>query len=580
MRRVQPSCSLSMIGTLRVLGAFALGVVVAVMWMNVQFTGHSSHPHPQQFFKCECPKEAIERERADFLAEKLNQLNLYVEKMNATMTAKEDANRRLGSMEYEMQLLNQTAIDANTKFEKCFHDLLSLRKTHVKDDSADSKLLQETGWKSASRIFREDVVKLLNNVFPADANSGPSTGILLKHRSDFETNSSIQSVFDAAADCTELAVVDISRKHCLAIVENSNELMPYNVFRFRQDDRDLKVEYGNSPKSTTLGDWTFYPRVKNWALKMPNWKKSAESDRLLVDFFSGLDEMTEAISATLKKIQRQNDIIVMSINEGHLDLLLNFILSAKKQSIDISNLFVFGTPEAVRILNALSINAFYHPGLGTFPKNAAGTYGDSTFRKMMWLKVAPIYLIQRLGYNVLFQDADLVWFKDPFPFLRTQKADSLWMDDGARSERYSPIYGNSGFYYLKNNPRTVLFMQNMLISFNIIWNIGSHQEVLTQILNDHISRHAHTVQLLSLEDFPSGVVYHHRKAYFQEILHGSAKPYVFHMCWTKNKDDKIKYLKVSNLWFLSDECTVTSLMTNVHNSTDFTNCVLSGKSAV
>jgi hypothetical protein len=520
-----------------------------------------------QLFKCDCPKEAKERERADFLADKVNQLNLVIEALNQTSF---DAKSGVVDSDRE-KLLNQSIIDAAEKLEKCTNSLVNLSKDKSKTLTSISSL-DGTGWKSVSRIFRKDVISLLSNAFPAEANTGPEVGLLFKHRTSPLSSDSTESVFKAAADCTELAVVEISRKHCLAVIENSNELMPYNVFRYRQDERDAKVAVGTPPVSTEIGDWTFYPRVKNWALKMPNWKKSAESDRLLIDFFSGLDEMSDAISPILKKIHRQNDIIVMSVNEGHLDLLINFVLSARKRKIDISNLFVFGTLDAVTALKNLNINAFYHPGLGKFPKGAAGTYGDSTFRKMMWLKVAPIYLVQRLGYNVLFQDADLVWFKDPFPFLRTQKSDSLWMDDGARSERYSPLYGNSGFYYLKNNPRTVIFMQNMLVSFNIIWNTGSHQEVLTQILNDHISRHAHTVQLLSLEDFPSGVVYHHRKAYFQEMLYGSAKPYVFHMCWTKNKDDKIKYLKESKLWFLPDECSLAYLIANVNNALELSKC--------
>ena len=29
---------------------------------------------------------------------------------------------------------------------------------------------------------------------------------------------------------------------------------------------------------------------------------------------------------------------------------------------------------------------------------------------------------------------------------------------------------------------------------------------------------------------------------------------MFHMCWTHNKDDKLKYLQQMGQWFLSDEC--------------------------
>ena len=79
---------------------------------------------------------------------------------------------------------------------------------------------------------------------------------------------------------------------------------------------------------------------------------------------------------------------------------------------------------------------------------------------MMWYKAFSVWLMLKLGYNVLFQDIDIVWFKDPFPyfheFIASVEAtdansplpDAFLSDDGQRSTvRYSPFYANSGFYY-------------------------------------------------------------------------------------------------------------------------------------
>ena len=43
---------------------------------------------------------------------------------------------------------------------------------------------------------------------------------------------------------------------------------------------------------------------------------------------------------------------------------------------------------------------------------------DKTFVDMMWYKAFSVYLLLRLKINVLFQDADLVWFRDPFPYFQ------------------------------------------------------------------------------------------------------------------------------------------------------------------
>lgn len=40
----------------------------------------------------------------------------------------------------------------------------------------------------------------------------------------------------------------------------------------------------------------------------------------------------------------------------------------------------------------------------------------------------------------------------------------------------------------------------------------------------------------------------------QKWLAGAVSPYVFHMCWTQNKDDKVKYLKQLGGWFISNKC--------------------------
>ena len=105
----------------------------------------------------------------------------------------------------------------------------------------------------------------------------------------------------------------------------------------------------------------------------------------------------------------------------------------------------------------------YHKGFSAVSKKASNDYLDRVFVDMMWYKAFSVYLLLRLKVNVLFQDADLVWFKDPFPYFHNYGKDefgnvvipgsdhieAFFSDDGQRSLRYSPFYANSGFYYLK-----------------------------------------------------------------------------------------------------------------------------------
>ena len=51
-----------------------------------------------------------------------------------------------------------------------------------------------------------------------------------------------------------------------------------------------------------------------------------------------------------------------------------------------------------------------------------------------------------LGYNVLFQDADIVWYKNPLDYFENENSqiDVFFQDDGSRSLFYSPYSANTG----------------------------------------------------------------------------------------------------------------------------------------
>lgn len=52
-----------------------------------------------------------------------------------------------------------------------------------------------------------------------------------------------------------------------------------------------------------------------------------------------------------------------------------------------------------------------HLYTGSMPAHAAQGYLDDTFSRMMWFKTTSVFLALLSGFNVLFQDVDLVWLK-------------------------------------------------------------------------------------------------------------------------------------------------------------------------
>ena len=136
-------------------------------------------------------------------------------------------------------------------------------------------------------------------------------------------------------------------------------------------------------------------------------------------------------------------LIVMVANEGVMDLALNFICSAEGAGIDLSTVVMFvGTEIDVVLVENMGAKAIYSPALGSMPKQAADVYLDDTFSRMMWFKTTSVFLAVEAGFDVLFQDVDLVWMKDPIPYLRAVDADISFMDDGARTRAARWIKGS------------------------------------------------------------------------------------------------------------------------------------------
>ena len=83
----------------------------------------------------------------------------------------------------------------------------------------------------------------------------------------------------------------------------------------------------------------------------------------------------------------------------------------------LSNIVLFATDIETYNLasNILHIqNVFYEDSIfGTIPKEYSESYADETFSKIMFAKIYSVHLVSQLGYNFLFQDVDVLWYKNP-----------------------------------------------------------------------------------------------------------------------------------------------------------------------
>ncbi len=132
-----------------------------------------------------------------------------------------------------------------------------------------------------------------------------------------------------------------------------------------------------------------------------------------------------------------------------------------------------------------------------------------------------------------------MWVMDPIPLLRSYPEDVVFMDDGARSPRFAPLFVNSGFYFMRSNPRTLYFQELMFKAYWEIVKSHSHQSALINHLIEAHDLFGVGIRVLDEELFPSGFMYHHSKVYMADLKAHVKIPYVFHMCWTENRIQKV-----------------------------------------
>lgn len=108
-----------------------------------------------------------------------------------------------------------------------------------------------------------------------------------------------------------------------------------------------------------------------------------------------------------------------------------------------------------------------------------------------------------------------------------------------RTPRFTPFYVNSGFYYQKYTNQSLFLMEKMLKSISEIAVTHSHQATLTRHITEAHHLTGLQVAVLSQEEFPSGILFHHDKKYIQRLVNYEVVPSVFHMCWTTSRAEKV-----------------------------------------
>lgn len=244
--------------------------------------------------------------------------------------------------------------------------------------------------------------------------------------------------------------------------------------------------------------------------------------------------------------------VISTFNEPYIILFQNFIASCDQNGINIRDkaiMFPMDAPSYKACLD-LNITAYFEEGVYGPTTSKHGNYGDSDFRTCMFMKNAVIQDMMELGFDLLFQDIDMVWLNDPIPYLEQltelNKYDFLFMYDG-KNLRFQPLYYNSGFCYIRNNDFSRYTWQVIFDHYDMVWRYGSQQIPVNIVINCFREKGLRT-NLLDEDKFLNG---HNVKPDKSRIHNIKKDTFVIHVSWTGNLSYKLMKLRENELWYLS-----------------------------
>ena len=345
-------------------------------------------------------------------------------------------------------------------------------------------------------------------------------------------------------------------RQCTALI--GGQYRNYHIQHWMRRQDDSGGLDASMPLKLTSRGWTVPGRQE---MPAPTAKHAQDHQVRLRTYLNEIDNIKSRLKETLEKIKNTKTIVIMTCNFGQSELLINFVCSARARGFDLHNLLVFPTDKETHDLaEAMGLITFYEEKMmASIPKKASMLYGSPDFSAFMFAKVLCVQLVNELGYDLLFQDADIVWYKDPLGFFQNESLpqfDMYFQDDGNRQDRFAPYSANTGFYFVRSNDITRNLFRQFLYTADLITAWNSHQAVLIHMMAEHNSALGLTVKVYpkEMEEFPGGLHFHRQKEMMKRIMGGTSKAYIFHMSWTENKIDKLKFFKQMGEWFVNDQC--------------------------
>ncbi|MEM1110349.1 MAG: putative nucleotide-diphospho-sugar transferase [Pseudomonadota bacterium] len=259
------------------------------------------------------------------------------------------------------------------------------------------------------------------------------------------------------------------------------------------------------------------------------------------------------------------DIIASCCCSKFFPLFENWLASCAAAGIEVRDrLLLFTLDEAAQLkAETLGVQAYCLTPGRYGEAGGSVQFADRKFSRTMFYKNVIVYELLALGANVLFQDVDVVWLRDPLQHLPALEPDCdlLIMYDGP-NRVHAPLYVNTGFFYARNTAASKALFETAARNTATVFNCGSHQRPFNQILAHFLIHNVLSLRILPEETFPNGHLFNIERGLRPAVQNWRDESYVAHYSWTLDIEEKCRKIEAFGFNYLPGTELVDALLSD------------------
>lgn len=280
----------------------------------------------------------------------------------------------------------------------------------------------------------------------------------------------------------------------------------------------------NCEFSSFVGDTQTDPVVKNGSRVIRCGMISVETkDNFVIPVLppEGQEEapafgLPLTMKSVIEKVVINNTIILSALNYGYRGILMNWVCNMRHLGI---------TNYVIAALDADLYKFAYTRSLPTYLENTIfeglnasivsdATYGSDSFKQLTKMKSRVVVRLLKEGYNVMWTDSDIVYFKNPIQDMWGYNVDLVIQTNAPDDE---PMNGrrrlNSGFYLARSNAVTIQAFEEIIVFASksrmseqpCFYDVLCGKEGQTAIGNDVCKYNGMVLKLLDRHKYPNGI---------------------------------------------------------------------------